>query len=73
MTFDELKLSAPLLDAVSALGFTEAMPVQAAVIPYLLEDNIDLIALASRHKVVDMADIAVGFVLTPNRYLFGIV
>ena len=46
MTFDELKLSAPLLDAVSALGFTEAMPVQAAVIPYLLEDNIDLIALA---------------------------
>lgn len=46
MTFDELNLSAPLLDAVSALGFTEAMPVQAAVIPYLLEDNLDLIALA---------------------------
>ena len=31
------------------------------------------IALPSRHKVVDMANIAVGFVLTPNRYLFGIV
>ena len=82
MTFDELKLSAPLLDAVSALGFTEAMPVQAAVIPYLLEDNIDLIALAQTgtgktaayglpllEKLRPQRDFPQALVLSPTREL----
>lgn len=82
MTFDELKLSAPLLDAVSALGFTEAMPVQAAVIPYLLEDNIDLIALAQTgtgktaayglpllEKLRPQRDFPQSLVLSPTREL----
>ena len=82
MTFDELKLSAPLLDAASALGFTEAMPVQAAVIPYLLEDNIDLIALAQTgtgktaayglpllEKLRPQRDFPQALVLSPTREL----
>lgn len=82
MTFDELKLSAPLLNAVSALGFTEAMPVQAAVIPYLLEDNIDLIALAQTgtgktaayglpllEKLRPQRDFPQALVLSPTREL----
>lgn len=46
MTFQQLNISAPLLEAIEALGFREPMPVQAEVIPYLLQDNVDLIALA---------------------------
>ena len=46
MRFEELNLKAELLSAISALGFTEAMPVQEQVIPLLLGGGTDLIALA---------------------------
>ena len=46
MTFEELGVSAPICQAVRELGYEQPMPVQEAVIPYLLGDPIDLIALA---------------------------
>lgn len=44
--FQELGLNADLLMAVEALGFKEPMPVQAAVIPALLQQPTDLVGLA---------------------------
>ena len=46
--FSSLGLSQPILDAIAALGFTEATPIQAETIPALLaeEGQRDLIALA---------------------------
>jgi ATP-dependent RNA helicase DeaD len=44
--FQELGLNPELLKAVEALGFTSPMPVQAAVIPALLEQPSDLVGLA---------------------------
>lgn len=46
MTFEELGVSKPLLQAIEALGFVTPMPVQEAVIPYLLGERNDVIALA---------------------------
>ena len=46
MTFDELGVSAPICRAITGLGYQQPMPVQEAVIPYLLGEPIDLIALA---------------------------
>ncbi len=46
MTFEELNISEPIVRAVHDLGFVEPMPVQAEVIPYLLGENLDLVALA---------------------------
>ena len=46
MTFEELGVSAPICQAVRELGYEHPMPVQEAVIPYLLGAPIDLIALA---------------------------
>lgn len=45
-TFQELGLSAPIVEAVHQLGFTEPMPVQKEVIPTLLEQQTDVVALA---------------------------
>ena len=46
--FNTLGLNKPLLDAIDALGFSEATPIQAETIPALLADEgkRDLIALA---------------------------
>ncbi len=44
--FQEIGLNPDLLKAVEALGFKEPMPVQAAVIPALLENPTDLVGLA---------------------------
>ena len=46
MTFEELGLSAPLLSAITELGYVTPMPVQEAVIPELLQGETDLVALA---------------------------
>ena len=46
MTFEELGVSTPICEAVRELGYEQPMPVQEAVIPYLLGAPIDLIALA---------------------------
>ncbi|MDO4707112.1 MAG: DEAD/DEAH box helicase [Porphyromonadaceae bacterium] len=45
-TFEELGVSTPICQAISELGYEHPMPVQEAVIPYLLGSPIDLIALA---------------------------
>lgn len=45
-SFQELGLKPELLQAIEALGFKEPMPVQAAVIPSLIEQPTDLVGLA---------------------------
>ena len=46
-TFRELGVSGPILKAIEELGFENPMPVQEAVIPYLLEKGSgDVVALA---------------------------
>lgn len=45
-TFEELGLEDVLLKAVQKLGFTQAMPVQSEVIPAMLADRSDIVALA---------------------------
>ena len=45
-TFQELGVVAPILRAIEEMGFVAPMPVQEAVIPFLVEGNRDVIALA---------------------------
>lgn len=45
-SFEDFGLSPELLKAVGEIGFEHPMPVQAEVIPFLLEGGHDLIALA---------------------------
>ena len=44
--FNELGLVEPLLQAIEELGYEHPMPVQEEVIPYLLNEDSDLVALA---------------------------
>lgn len=46
MTFQQLGLKQELLDAVLSLGFENPMPIQEQVIPFVLENHNDLVALA---------------------------
>lgn len=46
MTFKELNLKAEILTAIEELGFETPMPVQAETIPFVLDTNLDLVALA---------------------------
>ena len=46
MTFDQLGLDAPLLQAIADLGFEKPSEIQEKAIPMLLEDDIDMVALA---------------------------
>ena len=45
-TFEELGVAAPILQAIQEMGFETPMPVQEEVIPFLLGDDNDVIALA---------------------------
>lgn len=45
-TFEELGVSKEILKAIEELGYVEPMPVQEQVIPYLLGNNNDVVALA---------------------------
>jgi len=45
-TFEELGVCEPIRKAIEELGFVHPMPVQEAVIPYLLGNKNDVIALA---------------------------
>ncbi len=45
-TFEELGVITPLLDAVKDMGFENPMPVQEQVIPHLLNEDNDVVALA---------------------------
>lgn len=47
MSFDQLGLRPELLHAVEALGFKQPMPIQAEMIPKLLDGTRDCLALAS--------------------------
>ena len=46
ITFSELGLREELIEAVSKLGFENPMPIQEKVIPFMLSNNRDLVALA---------------------------
>ncbi len=46
LTFAELGLSAPILQAVEALGFEHPTPIQALALPALLKNNKDYVVLA---------------------------
>lgn len=46
MTFKELNLKSDILKAIEELGFESPMPVQAQTIPFVLEKESDLVALA---------------------------
>lgn len=46
MTFEELGVSEEIRRAIEELGFVSPMPVQEQVIPYLLGNNNDVVALA---------------------------
>lgn len=46
MTFKELNLKEEILSAIGELGFEFPMPVQEKVIPFMLEQKSDLVALA---------------------------
>ena len=46
MTFEELGLKPEILNAISRMGFETPTPVQAKVIPRLLENKGDMVALA---------------------------
>ena len=46
MTFQELGVNEPLLHAITDMGFENPMPVQEKVIPHLLHEDSDVIALA---------------------------
>ena len=46
MTFEELGVSEPLRKAIEELGFENPMPVQERVIPHLLTQEGDVVALA---------------------------
>lgn len=82
MTFQELGLRQELLDAVSALGFENPMPVQEQVIPFMLNNANDLVALAQTGTgktaafglpVLNMIDAGINgiqaLVLAPTREL----
>ena len=45
-TFEELGVSEEIRRAIEELGFEQPMPVQEEVIPYLLGNRNDVIALA---------------------------
>ena len=46
MSFKELKLRDEILSAIDELGFELPMPVQEKVIPFMLGEQADLVALA---------------------------
>lgn len=46
MKFEDLGLEESLLRGVEKMGYREPMPVQAEVIPHLLTQDVDLVALA---------------------------
>lgn len=46
MTFSELGLIEPIIKAVTELGYETPTPIQAEAIPYVLNNNTDLVGLA---------------------------
>ena len=46
MTFKELNLKDEILSAIEELGYEQPMPVQEQTIPFVMNENADLVALA---------------------------
>ena len=46
MTFKELRIDKRIFKAITEMGFETPMPVQEEVIPFLLQETRDLVALA---------------------------
>lgn len=46
MTFEELGVREDILKAITELGYSSPMPVQEKVIPHLLNEDSDVVALA---------------------------
>ena len=46
MTFEELGVREDLLMAIAEMGYEQPMPVQEKVIPHLLNEDNDVVALA---------------------------
>jgi ATP-dependent RNA helicase DeaD len=46
MTFNELNLKAEIISAINELGYANPMPIQGEVIPFILNQSKDLVALA---------------------------
>lgn len=81
-TFEELGVAAEIVRAVTEMGFEHPMPVQEAVIPYLLGENNDVVALAQTgtgktaafglptlQKVDSNSRVTQALVLCPTREL----
>ena len=45
-TFEELGIGDSILKAITEMGYEQPMPVQEQVIPHLLYEDTDLVALA---------------------------
>ena len=50
-TFQELGICDEILKAITELGYENPMPVQEQVIPHLLNEETDLVALAQTGRV----------------------
>ena len=81
-TFSELGVNEQIRRAIEELGFEQPMPVQEAVIPYLLEGSRDVIALAQTgtgktaafgipllHRINPASRDTQALVLSPTREL----
>lgn len=80
--FTDLGLKEEILKGISELGFEEAMPVQAEVIPVVLESKSDIVALAQTGTgktaafglpIVEQIDVSKKYpqalILSPTREL----
>jgi ATP-dependent RNA helicase DeaD len=81
-TFYESGLKAEILESVAKIGFIAPMPIQAKVIPFILESNDDLIAMAQTgtgktaafglpilNKMDTYSDFVQTIILCPTREL----
>lgn len=81
-TFEELGVVAPILQAIEEMGYENPMPVQEKVIPYLLNEIRDVIALAQTgtgktaafglpiiQKIETKANVPQALILAPTREL----
>ena len=66
-TFEELGVSEEIRRAIEELGFEHPMPVQEKVIPYLLGNGNDVIALAQTVRAKrQLSEFHCSNVLTPQ-------
>ena len=54
-TFEELGVSPEIRKAIEEMGYENPMPVQEEVIPYLLGENNDVVALAQIQELPQLS------------------